>query len=115
MLNKMKNTHDYMIRCIVRFVENLNYTPGLLRNFHKPEEYLETIKKICRCEHMEKDQKRNQGHDEYLTPKLSYKLSSVSSNHLFQSSLQNYLKRYKENPKYFHERYHFLAMIRCIA
>ncbi len=52
MLNKSKNIHDYMIRCIVRFVENVNYTTGVLRNFPGPEEYLENIKKICRCEHL---------------------------------------------------------------
>lgn len=93
MLNKLKNIHDYMIRCIVRFVENVNYTTGVLSNFPGPEEYLENIKKICRCEHIQKEQKRIQAIDEYYTPKLSLKLSSVSSNNQFQFILQKYIKR----------------------
>lgn len=40
MLNKMKSTHDYMIRCIIRFVENVRLTPGMLKNFNGPEDYL---------------------------------------------------------------------------
>lgn len=115
MLNKMRSTHDYMIRCIIRFVENVRFTPGMLKNFNGPEDYLEIIKKICRCEHMEKDQKRNQGHDEYYTPKLSLRLSTVSSNNIFQHTVQRYLKKYNEKPSYFHERYHFLIIIRYIA
>jgi hypothetical protein len=37
MLSKMKNMHDYLIRIVIRFIENTNYSHSFLRNFDAPE------------------------------------------------------------------------------